>query len=110
MDTLQSRLNMVLKILNINQVQFSLEIGYSASYISKLISRGGHPRNHFYKAIEKAYNINAGWLKTGKGDMFITDGNGLSPKANLLIKKYYELSPNKQKIIDDILEAFLDDR
>lgn len=108
MDTLQDRLDTILKKLNITQVQLANEIGYSASYISKLLKYGGEPRNNFYKMIEKAYNINAKWLKTGQGEMFITSGNALNPKANLLLKKYYELPGEKQKIIDAILDAFMD--
>jgi transcriptional regulator with XRE-family HTH domain len=96
---LKERLKAVRKTLNLTQKSFAKGIFISTSYYAGI--EAGH-RQVLDKTIDsicKVYNVNKGWVLTGKGGMFDT----APPDVRLqeLIDIYERLNPHFQGYIID---------
>lgn len=60
------------KSLNLSQESFGQKIGVSKSAISRMESGDYDITDTMSKVICSTFNVNEEWLKTGKGDMFLT--------------------------------------
>ena len=73
METLQDRILIILKELEINHSQFADEIGVQRSSISHVLSGRNKPSFEFLQKLFQAYpQINADWLIIGREPMFLT--------------------------------------
>ena len=111
MSDLKERLKLVLKTLHIKNIEFSEATGFSTAYISMILNPESNkpvaPSARFYKAVQREYNINPEWLEKGEGEMFCSEGNGLSSKQHDFIKKYYSLTEKSRLLVDSIIDKFL---
>ena len=111
MNTLAERLKLVIKTLNIKSSEFSDITGFSTSYVFMLMNPESNKpvklSGRFYKAAQREFNINPEWLENGEGEMFCSEGNGLTSTQHKLIKKYYSLSEESRELIDSILDRFV---
>lgn len=71
MNTINERIGTVLSELNLTKTAFAESLNVSQQYISKIV-KTGNPSDMFIDALCTKYNVNEEWLRTGKGDMFIT--------------------------------------
>lgn len=111
LDELRDRLKMVFQTLNIKGVDFSEATGFSTGYISMILNPDSNkpvtPSTRFYRAAQREFNINPEWLEKGEGEMFCSEGNGLTPTQHQIIKKYYSISEESREVIDSILDRFI---
>ncbi len=70
METIQKRLLMVRKTLNVSQAEFATKIGISRSAVCKIESGENTPSEQTIRMTCTEYNVNESWLRFGEGDMF----------------------------------------
>lgn len=69
---MKNRIISLRKVLNMGQIKFAKELGYSYAAIQKW-EKGGTISEASLKLIEKTFNVNPAWLRTGIGSMFLED-------------------------------------
>ena len=89
--------------LNLTMKKFGENLGVSESAVSRMESGQYKITETLVKLIIKHFNVNEEWLKTGKGEMYITDKE--SKRAYLIGKYLAENDKFKLKVIDFMLEA-----
>lgn len=67
---MRDRIILLRKTLNLGQIKFAKELGYSYAAIQKW-EKGGTISEASLKLIERTFNVNPAWLRTGEGEMFI---------------------------------------
>ncbi len=67
---MRDRIILLRKTLNLGQIKFAKELGYSYAAIQKW-EKGGTISEASLKLIERTFNVNPDWLRTGEGEMFI---------------------------------------
>ena len=94
--------------LRVNQMDFAKRTGFTQSYISQILSgTRTSPSRRFFDTAGREFNVNAVWLKTGKGEMYtMPDGTGENEDAEI-IAKYRQLPKQEQRIIEDMVNALL---
>jgi len=106
--TLAERLAFLLANLGIKQLDFAQRIQFAQSYISMVLSgKKTSPSPRFIEAVCREFSVNPEWLKNGKGGVFTIPGLPLSSEKAEIIAKFQLLSPEKQKVIEEIIDAFL---
>lgn len=70
MQTINERIYILLKELNVTRTSFAETLKVSQQYISKLI-KTGTPSDMLIGNICDKYNVNENWLRTGQGDIFV---------------------------------------
>ena len=106
--TLADRLAFLISSLGIKQLDFARRIRFAQSYVSMVLSGDKtNPGPRFLEAVCREFSVNSEWLNTGKGEIYAIPGLPLpTEKANVLAK-FQLLPPEKQKAIEDIIDAFL---
>lgn len=111
MGELKDRLRAVFQTLNIKNADFSEATGFSTSYVFMLLNPKSNkpvtPSARFYRAAQREFNINPEWLEKGEGEMFCSEGNGLTSTQHQLIKKYYSLSEGSRELVEAVIDKFL---
>jgi len=106
--TLAGRLAQLIETLNIKQSDFAQRIQFAQSYVSMVLSGSKkNPSPRFINAICNEFCINPEWLKSGKGDIYVLPGLTLSPEKTEILAKFQLLPVEKQKVVEDIINAFL---
>ena len=75
MNSVGSRLKLILKTLNKSQQDIENEIGIARSIVSRIAADKVGLSNLFIYAFKKEYNINPDWLVNGEGEMFLETKN-----------------------------------
>lgn len=87
-SAIKDRFKEVRKMLNLNQEQFSKEIGISRSHISGIENGKDNPSTALIKLICMKYNINEEWLRDGIGhadpDWNVSTDEGIISKYNAM--------------------------
>jgi len=106
-NSLSHRLEQIFSDLGINQIDFSRKTGFGQSYISQILNGGKtSPSSRFYDTVSRAYNINSEWLKTGKGEIYVSpDADGEDAE---ILAKYRLLPAAEQHVIEEMINALLD--
>ena len=111
METLQERMNFLIEKLGYKKGkkgEFAQVIGFSPTYITKILNGYEvNPSKRFFESVSREFDVNPIWLKTGTGEIFYNQGNGLTEKQHLFFKNYFSLSEKRRKIIDETIENFL---
>ena len=109
------RLKEVRKSLGLSQEAFGNRIGVGKAAISSIETGKNSFTDHMRKSICREYNINEDWLKTGKGEMLISDSTDeLIDKYNLdtfgasLVREYMKLSDNQKAAVQDFFYSVSD--
>lgn len=103
MDTLSSRVISLREVLGLRQTEFAESIGIKRGTLSVIEKGTSSPSYHFIEAVLNKYpQVNATWLITGKGEMFI-DGYVPEPPQPLLEKKKAE-----KKLDDEWAERLIE--
>ena len=107
-NTLAERLEHLLKNLNVRQQDFARKIGYTQSYISQILSGiKKNPNVRFYEAVSRIFSVNIKWLREGEGKIYsISNQEIFSLDAEHIIK-YKMLPKTDQKLVDEVINAFL---
>ena len=106
--TLADRLTLLIENLGIKQSDFAQRIQFAQSYVSMVLSGAKtSPSSRFVDAICREFHVNPEWLKNGKGEIYTIPGLPLASGVTEIFVKYQLLSPEKKKVIEDIIDAFL---
>ena len=102
------RLVFLLSKLNIKQLDFAQRIHFAQSYVSMVLSGiKTSPSDRFYDAICREFSVNPEWLKSGKGEIYTIPGLPMPSGDAELIAKFHLLPESEQRIIEEIINAFL---
>ena len=106
--SLAGRLDFLISNLGIRQLDFARRIHFTQSYVSMVLSGAKtSPSPRFLDAICREFNINPRWLANGKGDVYAIPGQPLPAEDAELLAKYRLLPSGEQRIIEEIINAFL---
>ena len=82
---MNERIKELRKNLNLTMEKFGIRLGVGKTAISKLENGERNLTDLMFKSICREFNVNEEWLRTGKGEMFVSNtGNEL----DALVKKY----------------------
>lgn len=70
-NTINDRITMVRKSLNLSQTAFGEKLGVSRGVIKNIDESNTVPKPEFVSLVCKVYNVDRDWLETGSGDMFL---------------------------------------
>ena len=94
--------------LGMKQLDFAGRIHFAQSYVSMVLSGAkASPGPRFIDAVCREFSVNPEWLRNGKGETFKVSGLPLSSEKAKILAKFQLLPPEKQKAIEDIIDAFL---
>ena len=95
MNTLQERIKLLRKRLDLNQEGFAEKIGLKRSALS-LIEIGKNPlTEQNITLICLTFNVSRDWLVSGEGAMFVSE----TPEAREFLELYRQLSPEMQNVV-----------
>jgi len=107
-QTLARRLEFLISNLGIKQVDFARRIHFTQSYVSMVLTGAKTtPSPRFFDAICREFNVNPEWLIKGKGGVYLIPGQSLATEDAELLAKFRLLPSGEQKIIEEIINAFL---
>jgi transcriptional regulator with XRE-family HTH domain len=107
-ETFAGRLDFLISNLGIKQLDFARRINFTQSYVSMVLSGiKTSPSARFLDAICREFNVNAEWLKDGNGDVYAIPDQSLPADDAELLAKYRLLPKSDQKIVEEIVNAFL---
>jgi transcriptional regulator with XRE-family HTH domain len=105
---LGDRLAFLISELGIMQKDFAHKVKYTQAYISMVLSGAKpSPGSRFIDAVCREFNVNPEWLTSGKGEVFTFPGVPLSSGKAEILAKFRLLPQDKQKVIEDIIDGFL---
>jgi len=106
--TLGDRLAFLISELGIMQKDFAHRIKYTQAYVSMVLSGvKPSPGRRFIDAICREFSVNSEWLTGGKGEVFSIPGLPLSSGKAEILAKFRLLPDDKQKVVEDIIDGFL---
>lgn len=121
---MKDRIKKIRKELDLTQQEFSGKIGSTQNIVANYETGRRNPSASVINNICKTFNVNEEWLRTGDGDMFIQIPDEdetaalvyglLGPDReafyNIIletIKAYKKLSPNSQKVVNELMDNVL---
>jgi len=105
---LTDRLELLISNLGIKKMDFAEKIHFSQSYVSMVLNGDKtNPSVRFFDAVCREFSVNPEWLKSGKGEMFKKPDSSASSFNAEILAKLRLLSPQEQKTIEEIIDAFL---
>jgi transcriptional regulator with XRE-family HTH domain len=106
--TLADRLAFLISELGIMQKDFAHRIKYTQAYVSMVLSGAKpSPGRRFIEAVCREFSVNQEWLTNGKGEVFFISGLPLSSGKAEILAKFRLLPADKQKVVEDIIDGFL---
>jgi len=106
--TLADRIAFLISELGILQKDFANRIKYTQAYVSMVLSGAKpSPGRRFIDAICREFSVNPEWLAGGKGEIFTIPGLPLSSGKAEILAKFRLLPEDKQKVVEDIIDGFL---
>lgn len=109
-QTVNDRIKLLRETLGLSLRAFGKEVGYTNPTIS-LIERGlKNPEDRMLRLICSAFDVNETWLRTGKGEMFLTDKgpNKSDILTEFLASVLNELSEDNRKIVLEAIHKLKD--
>ncbi|UTD07099.1 helix-turn-helix transcriptional regulator [Treponema denticola] len=95
MNTLQERIKLLRKKLDLNQEEFAEKIGLKRSALS-LIEIGKNPlTEQNIKLICLTFNVSRDWLESGEGEIFVSE----TPEDREFLELYRQLSSEMKDIV-----------
>lgn len=82
MTSINERINILRKELNLTMDAFGARIGVSRSAISNIVGGNRNVTDQMFASVVREFNVNPDWLRNGEGEMF------LEPSRNELITSY----------------------
>ncbi|HBT73764.1 MAG TPA: XRE family transcriptional regulator [Lysinibacillus sp.] len=112
---MNERLKILRKTLKMNQQEFSNKIGISQSALTLMENGKRTIRDVYITQMCHTFNLNEAWLRTGKGEMFITSEtfsldeqakkNKLTDLEIAIMRSYMNLDREIREKLMDELEA-----
>ena len=106
---MNERIKNLRKILNLNQSDFGNKIGVRQTTIAGYENGSRQPIDAIVASICREFRVNEEWLRTGEGEMFVSEPSGiveklameykLSPTEKIMVEKFISLSPDVRKAV-----------
>ena len=121
-ETSNDRIKMLRKALEMTQEDFASYLGIQNTAVSKIEnSESGLSEQNIFlictqNRLKDGYTVNEEWLRTGKGEMFITaidpdifddQGNPLNHDEGTFIRTYRKLTPPNKEVAKTTVDALL---
>ena len=105
--TINQRIKMLRKNLNLTQKEFAQKICVSTSFQTLIEIEKKNINDRIIKLIVAAFGVNEAWLRTGEGEMFEKD---ITPnyKITETIEVFRQLNPFFQDFILDQMHKLLE--
>lgn len=71
METINERIRILRKKLEISQTEFAAKLGWGRGVIKNIEELRTETRPEFINLLCKTYNVSEEWLRTGEGEMFV---------------------------------------
>jgi len=94
--TVNERLVLVRKTLDLTQREFARDISVTTGFVGSMEIGDRKVNPRIMKLVSSMYNVNLRWLETGEGDMFYND---TEKEIAEIISLYKRLNPFFQKFI-----------
>lgn len=92
------RLKEARKELGLTQTDIAKRVGVNPSAINQIERGSTNPSLSTIESVSTAYKINADWLLTGRGEMFVGSGNVISPTHLLVDHRGMTLEPSGELV------------
>lgn len=112
MDTIGKRIELIIDTIGIKKSEFARRIKMGPSSVTKLCKGVNNPSEQTIVVICKEFHVSEEWLRSGTGEMFITNtdamldemavSHGLSPEFAAIMKRLLKLPADIQ---EEIVEA-----
>lgn len=93
--------------LKLTQAEFGKKVGVARNTIATYESGVREPKDSVLLMMSREFNVDIDWLKTGRGDMFLTVSEdaiddfavefGLTDIAKEFLREFVKFSPNDQE-------------
>ena len=102
------RLAFLISSLGVKKPDFARRIQYTHSYVCMVLSGAKpDPGHRFINAVCREFSVNPEWLTNGKEPVFSIPGLPFQPDRAAALAKFLSLSDERQKAVEDIIDAFL---
>ena len=118
MDTINQRIDFLIKALGFTKTKFAESLLVSSQFVSSLCSGAKQPSDRTIADICREYGVSETWLRTGEGEMFVelpegTDlgkyiAEGIGGEDDCIkniIISYMKLDEKNKKIIRDFVKS-----
>lgn len=87
---MNERIKLLRKALNLGQIKFANKLGYSYAAIQNW-EKGKNISEASLNLIEKTFNVNPNWLRTGIGSMFLDEKEKSNVKIEPIVNQFIEI-------------------
>ena len=98
MTNINERIKKIINSLDKTKTEIAKTLNVTPAYLSKLV-KTGNPSDMFISNFCYTYNVNENWLRTGEGDMFISQAEKEKITAFLADVFNDEEKPYKKQLI-----------
>lgn len=116
--TINERVKMARKALNLTQIEFGDKVGISQGHLTSIESGKRTVTDKSVIAICATFGINEEWLRTGTGEMFIASDStiisqlsseyGLDAFEKVLIEGFLKMKPEERTVIKTYVRNLID--
>ncbi|MDR2748017.1 MAG: helix-turn-helix domain-containing protein [Treponema sp.] len=103
-QTINQRIRMLRKELNLTQKKFAMILAVSQSQIASMETGEREVKSRIVKQLCDSFGVNIRWLRTGEGAMFIQKKDAQLTK---LLALFVNLEPRYQDFILNAIDQFL---
>ena len=117
------RLELVRKEQDLNGSECAKTVNLTGAAYSQVKNKTRPPSRRFILEVCKQFNVSEEWLETGQGEMYrqkprtldrlseavlrvVHTENAFSDIIEVILEMYYEMSEEKQKIVDELFDEF----
>lgn len=99
--TVGERIGLLRKMNKMSQQEFADSIEISRTHISKIENNKDQASSKLLQAIAEQFNVNYEWLKSGNGEMCLSESDILLKSPEYLKNKMKETSKNMDTLLND---------
>lgn len=125
MTTFSDRLNQIISESGLTKTAFAKRIEVSQGFVSQLCSGSFNPSPRTISAICREFNVRREWLETGEGpmklpeadedldyinDLLAGDSDEVVRFVRRFLRTYLELTPDRQKVMQDFIATLLNQK
>lgn len=122
---MKNRIAQIIETEKITKAAFAKRIGVSAPFITQLCNGDANPSARTIADICREFNIRREWLETGEGpmklpetdedldyinDLLAGDGAEVVRFVRRFLRTYRELTPDRQKVMQDFISALINQK
>ena len=125
MTTFSDRLNQIISDSGLTKTAFAKRIEVSQGFVSQLCSGSFNPSPRTISAICREFNVSRDWLERGEGpmrlpepdedldyinDLLAGDSDKVVRFVRRFLRTYRELTPDRQKVMQDFIATLLNQK